>query len=83
LSEEKKIQLLEKLSELVFKRSMVRAMELLPEESQEELAKLVDLGDQEKTNAFIVEKIPNFEEIMNEEIVAVKEEMAEEAGSVE
>jgi len=83
LSEEKKIQLLEKLSELVFKRTMVRVMELLPEEGQEELSKLVDEGDSEKTNAFIVEKIPNFEEIMNEEIVAVKEEMAEEAGSVE
>ena len=82
LSEEKKVQFLEKISELVFKRAMVRVMELLSESDQEELGRLVDGGDSEKTDAFIATKVPNFEEIMNNEIITVKEEMKEEAESI-
>ena len=82
LPEEKKIQLLGKLTDLVFKRTMVKVMESLPEGDQEKLAKIIDVGDSDKTNAFITEKVPNFEEIMNKEIMAVKEEMAKEAEKV-
>ncbi|NQV00877.1 MAG: hypothetical protein HQ537_02035 [Parcubacteria group bacterium] len=83
LPEEKKIQLLEKLTDLVFKRTIIKVMELLSEADQEELGKLIDAGDSEKTNAFIAEKVPNFEEIMNKEIISVKEEMAEEVEKIE
>ncbi len=83
LSQEKKIQLLEKITDLVFKRTMVKVMGELSEEDQAELEKLIDTGDSDKTNNFVAEKVPNFEELMNKEILAVKEEMMTEAEKME
>lgn len=83
LSQEKKIQLLEKVTDLVFKRTMVKVMEALSEKDQTELEKLIDAGDSDKTSEFVAEKIPNFEEIMNKEIIAVKEEMVAEVNKIE
>lgn len=82
LSEERKTKLLEKLADLVFKQAMVRVMEKLSEADQAKLSKLIDAGDTDKTNAFIVGKVPNFEKIMNEEIVKVKKEMIKETENV-
>lgn len=82
LSEERKIQFLEKVTDLIFKQVVIRVMEMLSEADQEELSRLIDIGDPEKTNAFLVEKVPNLEEIMNEEIVAVKEEMLKETEDI-
>ena len=82
LPDEKKVQFLEKTSELVFKRTIVKVMELLPKSDQDELSRLIGAGEPEKTDAFIAEKIPNFEELMNNEIVAIKEEMVKEAEGV-
>ncbi len=73
LPDERKVALVEKMTELVQKRLSLRLMQELNNEDGEEMARI------EKTPIammnFLSEKFPNLEEIVNEEIIKIKQEM--------
>ena len=73
LPEEKKVQMLEKMTELVQKRVMLRVMELLSNEQAEEMA--AKESNPVEMLAYIAEKVPNFDSILQEEISVLREEV--------
>lgn len=77
LSTERQAALLEKMTELVMKRLMLRAIEEIKDEDKDEAERVFTSGtDEEKIN-FLKERI-DFARLMEEEIVKLKEEMAGE-----
>ncbi|MFH1173425.1 MAG: DUF5663 domain-containing protein [bacterium] len=82
LPEERKIKFLEKVADLVFKQTMIRVMDKLSPADQTKLGQMIDANQPDQTNAFIVSKVPNFEEIMNEEIIKVKEDLMKETENI-
>lgn len=81
LPDERKIALIDKMAELVQKRISLRLMEGLSESDAESLAKL-ESGSQEQKTEFLQAKFPNLADIIQEEIVAVKNAVLE-AGKVD
>lgn len=73
LSDEEKAEMITKMSELVQKRVLLRVMELLSNEDQNKMAQM-EQGDPALLVAFVAEKVPNFDTIVKEEIVKIKEE---------
>ena len=73
LSDEEKQSIIDKASELVQKRLILRLMDQLTDEQSAKLDSLA--GNATDVYAYIAEIMPNFEEVVNEEIVAVKEQM--------
>ena len=79
LPEERQAALIEKLSELVEKRVTLRIIEGISEEDARYFAENVaDKGDEEK-GKFLMEKFPNFLEMVQEEIEKVKSEVLADA----
>lgn len=75
LPEERKTALLTKITESLLKRIVVRVMGMLSETDQDAFTTLQETGDAEKINAFLTEKIPNYEAILQEVIAEFKNEM--------
>lgn len=81
LPEERKVALIEKMTELVEKNLIVRILQGLTDEDAQEFEKIINGTEEEKVK-FIQAKFPNFAEMMQEEIVKVKQAVIE-AGKVE
>lgn len=79
LPDEEKLSLLNKMSELVWKRVLLRIMERFSEEEARELEAI--LNDEEKVFQYLSDKSPDFLDILKEEIVKIKAEMVEVAKS--
>ena len=75
LPDERKQALVDKMTELVQKRLILRLMEQLADEDAKKMAEL-EQTPVEMMN-FVSEKFPNLEDIVNEEIIKVKQEMFE------
>lgn len=75
LQDERKQALVDKMTELVQKRLVLRLMEQLADEDAKKMAEL-EQTPVEMMN-FLSEKFPNLEDIVNEEIIKVKQEMFE------
>ncbi|MBT5338453.1 hypothetical protein HN858_04310 [Candidatus Falkowbacteria bacterium] len=75
LPDERKQALVDKMTELVQKRLILRLMEQLADEDAKKMAEL-EQTPVEMMN-FLSEKFPNLEDIVNEEIIKVKQEMFE------
>lgn len=75
LSDEKKIALLDKMTELVQKRLLVRVLKELPEKDRSDLFAAVDTDDKTAMEKVLSGKVPNITEMIEEEIVKLKEEM--------
>lgn len=73
LPDEEKVAMIEKMTDLVQKRVILRVMDLLAEEDAAKMAEMEK--NPEEVIAFIAEKVPNFDQIMQEEIVRLKQEM--------
>ncbi len=69
------VLLVNKIITLVEKRLLVRLSEILSAQDLEELGKVIEKNDQALINAFIQEKVPNFYEIIDEEVLRVKQEL--------
>lgn len=80
LPNEEKAAMLEKMTELVQKRVMLRVVESLSEEDAQTLANS-QMSPTEMV-AFAAEKVGNFENIVREEILKVKQEMLNAAEQV-
>ena len=83
LPKEKQIEMISKMTELVQRRAILRVIENLDEDDSEEAKKVFAQGNPEKTLDFIVEKYPNFNEILKEEVNNFKKEMVENISKVE
>lgn len=74
LPEEEKKAILLKMADVLRKRVMVRVIEQLDEKDEEKLA---TIGDQpEEVIKYLAERIPDFDKIMEEETIKLKEEMS-------
>ncbi len=81
LDDEKKVALLDKMSEVIQKRLTLRVLEKLSDSDQDEFEKIMD-KEPDKVSDFLQTKIPEFTEIIQEEIVKLKSEMIEKFGKV-
>jgi hypothetical protein len=73
LPDTEKLQMLEKMSLLVQKRVLLRVMDVLQDEDADKMA-VLEQNPQEMM-AFIAERVPNFQEIVDEEVLKLKAEM--------
>jgi ElaB/YqjD/DUF883 family membrane-anchored ribosome-binding protein len=80
LPEERKIAIVQMMTDLVQKRVMLRIMEVLSETEKDEFEKILkEKGeDAPEASEFLKEKIQNLDEIVREEVIKVKEEALEE-----
>ena len=76
LPDERKAEMVEKISELVQKRLLLRLMESLSADKQKELGSLLEKPEQEKFTAFLTANAPQFPEWMVEEVGKIKQELA-------
>ena len=76
LPQEKKIELLEKVTELVQKRILLRVAQPLSMDDRTKLLELAQKEDQQALEDFIIQKAPNMPQIIEEEVTLVKKEMA-------
>lgn len=83
LPEERKIVLIDKMAEVIQKNITLRILESLDEKNKDEFEKLLDkkAGDDEIAK-FLSEKVPNLEEIVQEEIVKFKKDLVERASKL-
>ena len=80
LPEEEKISLLDKMQDLVQKRVALRVMDQLSDDDALKMSEFEN--DPEGALGFIAGKVPEFETIVNDEIVKLKAEMAAVAEGV-
>lgn len=73
LSDEEKTAMVDKMAELVHKRLMLRVVEKLSPQDQQQVAQS-NMTENEMLQ-FVAEKVPEFDEMMREEIVKIKNEM--------
>jgi len=73
LPDGEKQAMIEKMTTLIQKRLMLRVMDSLQEEDAKQMAEMEK--NPQEILAFIAEIVPNFEELMKEEVVRLKEEM--------
>jgi len=73
LPDAEKAAMIEKMTTLIQKRLMLRVMDALSEEDAKQMAEMEK--NPQEILAFIAEKVPNFEAIVKEEVVKLKEEM--------
>ena len=73
LPEEEKVAMINKFADVVRKRTMLRVLESLTEEQEVELEKIGE--NPEEVLKYLAEIVPNFQEILNGEVVKLKEEM--------
>jgi len=79
LSKDKQIALLDEMSKVVQKRITLRVLEEMPEEEKDEFERFLDNSSEpEQISDFLQKVIPNFFEIVQEEIVKLKSEMINE-----
>ena len=76
LPDERKAALFDKMAQLVEKNLLVRIMEGLSEVDAKEFEAVAKGTDEEKVK-FLMDKYPNFAEMMQEEIVNVKKAVLE------
>jgi len=74
LSSDKQADLLVRMAEVIQKRIALRVIELLPAESLDEYLEIVD-NNEIDAHQFLVNKIPNYAAMIDEEIVKFKKEI--------
>lgn len=79
LPQEKQEELLVKIGEVVMKRIYLETMEKLEKEDQEKLVDLMDKNP-DGIEAFLQEKIPNYEEFVKKVVDEFKGELKEDMG---
>ena len=77
LPEKEKNDLIVSLADALQSRITERALNFLTEEDKKELEKVVDQQNEDETDKFLAEKIPNIDEIMYDEFLMFKEETLE------
>ena len=79
LPQEKQEELLAKIGEVLIKRIYLETMERLEKEDQEKLVDMMEKNP-DSIEAFLAEKIPNYEEFVKSIIDNFKQELKEDMG---
>lgn len=80
---EKQKEAMERLGAIVYQEVMLRVLDILSEEDKDEFEKLIEkTPDPEIMFSFLASKIPNLEEIVNEESEKLRKESAEIIGDL-
>jgi len=77
LSDERKVQIVNQVSDLVLKRLMLRLLESLDEEKKKQFSECLEKGDQGAISQFVDQNAPEFSNWINEELNKVKNELGE------
>lgn len=83
LPQERKIELVGKINDLVQHRVFNRMTELLPEENQDEFLEAVAEQQEDKIKQMFSDKGDQMKQIIQEEIVQVKKEFKEEIDNLD
>lgn len=75
LPPEKQFRLLARMTESILRRAVFKTLEMLSLQDRDQLKKIQETGDADKTNEFLNSKIPNYGETMRGVIIEFKEEM--------
>lgn len=78
--EEEQMRILEKVSDIVLDKALVRLMNEMEEEEAKKLNELLDSGNQGDVAVFLYNKFPNINDIFDEEIEKIKEKLVQEYG---
>lgn len=78
LSDEEKAKMVERVLDLLQKRIMLRVTELLAAEDDTVLEELS--GDFPRLITYIKTKVPNFDTILEEEVLSIKKELLDSVG---
>lgn len=80
---EKQKEAMERLGAIVYQEVMLRVLDILSEEDKDEFEKVIEKSpDPEIMFSFLTDKIPNLEEIVNEEAEKLRKESAEIIGDL-
>lgn len=82
LSPDRQIALIERIVELVEKRMTLRIMNDLKEEQLQQASTVFSTGTDEEKTAFL-QSIPNLQQLLEEEILKIKQELLDEAQKIE
>jgi len=82
LPENRKLDLLGKMGDLIQKRVLLRAIKSLSVAEKEEFDKLLGKDNAQEVYRFLISKVPNIDEITDEEVIAFKEEVVERVKSL-
>ncbi|MDD4661876.1 MAG: hypothetical protein PHG24_01165 [Candidatus Pacebacteria bacterium] len=80
VSEDEQMRILEKVSDIVLDKALVRLMNELEEEEAKKLNELLDNGKQDEVAIFLYNKFPNINDIFDEEIEKIKGKLVQEYG---
>ncbi|MDI6591834.1 MAG: DUF5663 domain-containing protein [Patescibacteria group bacterium] len=72
---EGQVELIKKMSEVLYERIFLRLVNELSDEEAEEVSRYLEKKDYKKMDRYLIEKIPNFSAIWKEEIEKFQEEM--------
>lgn len=75
LPEDRKIDLLSKMSDLIQKRVLLMVIRSLSASDKEEFNSLLGKDDIQEIYKFLISKVPNIDEITDEEVIKFKEEI--------
>ena len=78
LTEDRKLDLLSKMSDLIQKRVLLRAIKSLSVDDKQEFDRLLGAENEQQIFRFLISKVPNIEEITDEEVIKFKEEVIEQ-----
>ena len=81
LPEDRKLAILEKITDLVLQRVIFRILQELKEEDKEDANKIFSSGTDTEKLAFLQSKA-NFAQIVYEELIKVKEELTRDAEEI-
>ena len=82
LPDERKTALVERISELVQKRLLLRLLDSLVGSDQDELKILLDRGDQAALQGFLVNKAPDLATWAADEVIKIKKEPQSPASGI-
>jgi len=75
LPEEEQIEMISEMSDVVYEKIVLRVLEMMSDEDSVALTNLLSAEKFDEATIFINDKIPNFEQVMDEEITEFQEEL--------
>jgi succinate dehydrogenase flavin-adding protein (antitoxin of CptAB toxin-antitoxin module) len=82
LAKDRKLDLLSKMSDLIQKRVLLRAIKSLSVAEKEEFDKLLGKDNAQDVYRYLISKVPNIDQITDEEVIAFKDEVVEKVKSL-
>ncbi len=77
LPPEKQEEILTAMTEVILKRIILRVLENFDEAQKDEFEKVCSAGDQDQVNNYLMANVPDYENVIKDEIAKFKSEMHE------